>query len=327
MVFVTGGTGFIGTHLLRELIKRGEKVRVLKRSNSRILLEDELAKQVEWVDGDVLDVTSLEEAMKGCDEVYHCAAIVSFNPADRDYLMKVNVEGTANTVNAALENGVRKLVHLSSVSAIGRARDAAVVNENTEWEQNKLTTNYALSKFLAEREVWRGVAEGLNAVIVNPSFVLGSGNWDAGPPQVFKKVFEGLPAYTTGGTGMVAVDDVAKLMIQLMKSTTSGERFILNAENWSFKDLFFCVAEQLKVKPPRIHANSFLIEAGWRLGWLKYKLTGKPPTITRETGRISLHWSRFDNSKITAATGYHFKPIKQCIEETARKFLEERNGQ
>jgi nucleoside-diphosphate-sugar epimerase len=327
MVFVTGGTGFIGTHLLRELIQRGEKVRALKRSTGKILLEEELANQVEWVEGDILDIPSLEEAIQGCDEVYHCAAIVSFNPGDRDYLMKVNVEGTANVVNASLENGIRKLVHLSSVSAIGRSKDETIVNESTEWEQNKLTTNYALSKFLSEREVWRGVAEGLNAVIVNPSFVLGSGNWDAGPPQVFKKVFEGLPAYTTGGTGMVDVEDVAKLMLLLMKSDISGERFIINAEHWSFRDLLFYVAEQLNVKPPRIQANAFLIEAGWRLGWLKHKLTGKQPAITRETGRVSLHWSRFDNSKIVGATGYHFKTIKQCIEETAKKFLEERNGQ
>jgi nucleoside-diphosphate-sugar epimerase len=324
MVFVTGGTGFIGTHLLRELIQRGEKVRALKRSTGKILLEEELANRVEWVEGDILDVPSLEEAMHGCNDVYHCAAVVSFNPGDRDYLTKVNVEGTANVVNASLANGIRKLVHLSSVSAIGRSKDATIVNESTEWEQNKLTTNYALSKFLAEREVWRGMAEGLNAVIVNPSFVLGSGNWDAGPPQVFKKVFEGLRAYTTGGTGLVDVEDVVKLMMLLMKSDISGERFILNAENWSFRDLFNYVAGQLGVKPPRFHANAFMNELGWRLGWLKHKLTGTPPTITRETGRISLHWSRYDNSKIVAATGYRFKPVKRTIEETAKKFLEER---
>src|SRR6185295_8650851 len=181
LILVTGGTGFLGMQLLRELVKRGEKVRAIKRSGSTSFLEEEFTRQIEWVEGDVLHIPALEEAMSDCEKVYHCAAVVSFLPKDHERIMKVNVEGTANVVNVALEKKIKKLVHVSSVAAIGSSRNDEVVNESTEWESGN--SNYALSKFLGEREVWRGIAEGLNAVIVNPSLIIGAGNWNEGPPQ------------------------------------------------------------------------------------------------------------------------------------------------
>ena len=325
MTFVTGGTGFIGTHLLRELIKRHEKVRALKRTNSRILLEEEISQQIEWIEGDLLDVSSLEDGMKDCDEVYHCAATVRFLPKDRDRLMRTNIEGTANVVNTSLDNKVRKLIHVSSVAAVGRSRDDEIVDENTPWENGKHNSNYAISKFLAEREVWRGVAEGLNAVIMNPSLVMGAGNWDDGPPQMFTRIWKGLFIYTEGGTGVVAVDDVVNLMILVMKSEISGERFIVNAEHWSFKDLFFLIADQLKVKRPWLNAQPWMMDLFWRGELIRQLFSGGKPIVSKEMARIALHWSRFDNSKIVNATHYQFMPVKTCIEETAKNFLDEIN--
>jgi nucleoside-diphosphate-sugar epimerase len=320
LIFVTGGTGFLGTHLLRELVQRGERVRALRRSSSRVLLEKKFSSEVEWVEGDVLDVATLDDRMQGCTEVYHAAAIVRFMQKDYARLMKVNVEGTANVVNAALNAGVKKLVHVSSVAAIGRSRNDVLVNEDTAWEEGKNNSNYAVSKFLAEREVWRGTAEGLEAVIVNPSLILGSGHWEDGPPEFFTRVNNGLRVYTGGGTGIVAVGDVVALMITLMKSPVVNERFILSAENWSFKDLFFTIADALRVRRPNFKVANWMMEILWREEMLRHFVTGKKPLVTRETARIARHWSRFDNTKILTATGFRFTPVNQCISETAQLF-------
>jgi len=323
MVFVTGGTGFIGTHLLRALLQRGEKIRALKRTQSKIFLEEEFSKQIEWIEGDVLDIGSLEDGVENCEEVYHCAAFVRFLPQDRDQLMKVNIEGTANVVNACLEKNVSKLVHVSSVAAIGRSRGEEVVNENSEWEDSKLHSQYAISKFLAEREVWRGIAEGLNAVIANPSLIIGSGNWNDGSPSMFKRVNKGLMVYTEGGTGIVTAEDVVNLMIHLMKSDIANERFIISAEEWSFKDLFFYIADQLNAKRPSVKAGPMLINLMWRLEEVASILTKRKPIISKEMARIATRWSRFNNDKIVKATNYKFASVKTCIEQTAKKFLEE----
>ena len=327
MIFVTGGTGFLGTHLLRELVKLGEKIRALKRNTGKIFLEEEFSKQIEWVEGELLDVSSLEEGMTGCEKVYHCAAVVSFLPKDRDGVMKVNVEGTANVVNVSLSKRIKKLLHVSSVAAIGRNRNDEVVNESTSWEERTRNSNYAIGKFLSEREVWRGIAEGLNAVIVNPSLIIGPGNWNEGPPQFFLDLWKGLIFYTNGGTGLVDVKDVVAIMIQLMESDIHSERFILNGENWAFGDFFFFIADRLKKRRPFINVKPWMMEILWREEMLKYRLTGISPLVTRETARIAARWSRFDNSKVVNATGYQFTPIKKCLEETAKIFLEEHKNQ
>ena len=323
MNFVTGGTGFLGTHLIRQLVLRGNAVRALKRSSSRIFLEKEISDKVEWVEGNVLNIPSLEEAMKGCEKVYHCAAIISFLPKDREDMMRVNVEGTANVVNIALEAGVKKLLHVSSVAAIGRSRGDEVIHENTPWEDSALNSNYAISKFLSEREVWRGIAEGLNAVIVNPSLIIGPGDWNDGPPNFFTMVWKNLYFYTNGGTGLVDVHDVATTMIQLMESDIQNDRFIINADHWQFRNFFFTIADLLKKRRPFINVRKWMLEALWRIEMIKHSATGLSPLVTRETARIAGKWSRFDNSKVKEATGFEFTPIQKCLEETAEKFLKE----
>jgi dihydroflavonol-4-reductase len=326
MIFVTGGSGFLGSHLLHRLVKNGEQVRALKRNLQEHINGTMFQHRVEWVEGDVMNISSLEKEMSGCEQVYHCAAKIFFLPGERDEMMRVNVEGTANVVNTALATGVKKLLHVSSVAAIGRSRGTGLVTEETPWEDSVVNSNYAISKFLAEREVWRGVAEGLDAVIVNPSLIIGAGDWNAGSPAFFKEVWKGLRFYTSGATGMVDADDVVTLMIQLMNSEVKNERFIIDAGSAFFKDFFFMIADQLHKKRPAVKIDKWMLEIFWRMEMIKYRLFGKPPLLTRETARISAAQSLFDNSKIKHATGYEFTPVRTTIEKTARQFLEEISG-
>ncbi|MEO5673940.1 MAG: SDR family NAD(P)-dependent oxidoreductase [Chitinophagales bacterium] len=323
MIFVTGGTGFLGTHLLRGLVKRDEKVRALKRSSAKILLEAEAAKQIEWVEGDVLDVTALEQVMKGCDKLYHCAGLVSFLPDDHKKLMKANVEGTANVVNAALAMKITKLLHVSSVAALGSGKISEVITEKTGWDANNRTSDYAVSKFLGEREVWRGIAEGLNAVIINPSVIIGDGNWKKGSARFFSDVWNGLRFFSAGGTGFTGAKDVVNIMVKLMESDIHSERFIINSENLSIKEFLFSVADQLKKTRPSISIKPWMMEFLWREEMMKYKLTGILPVVTRQTAYIISRRSFFDNSKVVKATGYQFTSVSECLEETAKKILSE----
>ena len=323
MIFVTGGTGFLGTHLLRTLVKQGLNVRALKRKNSVISLEEESSKKIDWVEGDILDIDSLEKNISIGDEIYHCAGLISFSSRSKYSLMKVNVEGTANMVNVALDKKIKKFLHVSSVSAVRKFNDDRLLNENFEWEEGHLNSNYAISKYLGEREVWRGVGEGLNAVVVNPSIILGAGNWTSDSPGFFLRVWKGLPAYSGGGGGMVAVGDVVQLMIWLMNSQIEGERFILNAENWSYKNLFFLISDLLGKKRPYLNTAPWMMEIFWRLEAIRSLLIQQSPIITKETARTANKTYFFDNAKIRKASGFEFMSIRQCLEETAGKFLDD----
>lgn len=329
-ILVTGGTGFLGAHLLFDLVKQGHKVRALRRASSPMELVNPFAKQIEWVDGDILDVGSLAEAMSGVQQVYHCAGMVSFMPQDKYKLLKVNVEGTANVVNIALDEGVEKLVHVSSIAALGRKspdgnsvqHTAMTIDETTEWEQSKLNSNYAISKFKGECEVWRGIAEGLNAVIVNPSVIMGNGFWDEGSAKLVQRVDSGLKYYTNGITGFVDVRDVSAAMIQLMASDISNERYILNAENWSYKDVFTKLALFLGKTPPQREASAFAANMAWRLEKVRSMLTGARPLLTEETVRTAQHKFNYDNTKLLKALpGFTFTPVEATFKRACEHYL------
>ncbi len=320
MVLVTGGTGFLGTHLLRKLVLLGKQVRALRRIKSFICLEKELTDRIDWVEGDVLDIPLLEQAINGCEQVYHCAAVVSFDPADREKMMKVNVRGTANIVNVSLDRKIKKLIYVSSVAALGKAISGEVINEN-KTSENTFTSSYGLSKFLGEREVWRGMAEGLNAVIVNPSLIIGSGNWNSGPPKFFTSIWNGYPFYSNGSIGIVDAEDVVNIMMMLMNSDIHSERFILNSGHLTLKEFFFTIADFLKKRRPYISVKPWMIEVLWREETLRHFITGSSPVVTKDTSRIAFGNLQFDHSKVVQATGYEFKTVKQSIEETAIKFL------
>ncbi|MCP3928510.1 MAG: NAD-dependent epimerase/dehydratase family protein [Bacteroidetes bacterium] len=322
-MFVTGGTGFLGSYLLRYLVKKGyHNILALKRSSSSMALVEEVADKVEWVNGDILNVADLEEAMHNRDVVFHCAALVSFSPADTEALMQINVDGTANIVNTALHLNVKKFIHASSIAAIGRVKDDPHINENTEWQRSKLNTKYAISKYLSEQEVWRGAAEGLDVAIVNPSIILGSGFWDRGPSEIFTKIWNGFPFYPSGTTGFVDVRDVVRLMVLLLEKDISHKRFIVNGENLSYHKLFSEMAMALNKNTPHIKVNPFIREIAWRLSWLQSKITRKHPLITKETAHNSSKTFYYDNAKSVKELKFKYTPIRKTIMDTCKQLKE-----
>ncbi|NLR78997.1 NAD-dependent epimerase/dehydratase family protein [Chitinophaga eiseniae] len=323
MILVTGGTGFLGSYLIRALVAEGKPVRALYRQQPSPRLQD-LSGKIEWVQGDILDVCSLEDAMAGVSQVYHCAAVVSFQDGDKDRLTKINIEGTANVVNMALDAGVKKLLYVSSVAAIGRAKENAAVNEECEWEDSKNNSRYSISKFQGEMEIWRGIAEGLDAVIVNPSIILGAGFWNDGSGALLKNAWKEFPYYTAGVNGFVDVEDVVEVMIRLMDSNISGERFILSADNWSYQQLFTTMARELGKKPPHIAAKPWMAEVVWRIEKIKGMLTGKHPLVTKETARTAQMKVYYENRKVLdTLPGFEFRPLEDTIQHIATAFLQE----
>jgi dihydroflavonol-4-reductase len=321
MILVTGASGFIGQHLVRFLSKKGEPVRALYRSNE----PDQSLKSlpdVTWQQRDLLDVFAVEEAMQGVSDIYHCAAIVTFNPRRREEMVAANVETTANLVNAALEGNIRKLVHVSSVAAIGRPSRNAQIDEAVEWEESRYNSAYGLSKYLAEIEVWRGIGEGLNAVIINPGIVLGVGNWHDGSAQLMTMANKEFPFYTNGVTAWVDVADVVGVMYRLMHSDIEAERFILSAGNYAFKDVFDMMAKALNKKQPGIKAGNVITTLLATINEMSALLFKSNPTVTRETAKNAQAKSFFNNGKLLKyLPDLHYTSIQTTIENMAQHFL------
>ncbi len=341
MQFVTGGTGLIGSHLLYELVSAGRKVKALKRETSNIQQvqkifsyysenPEELFSRIEWVNGDILDYFGLEKLLSGVTEIYHCAAIVSFRGSERKQMIRNNVEGTANVVNAALENNVQKFCHVSSVAALGRAPKGYVTDEQTNWVPSKKNSGYSEGKFFSETEIWRGIEEGLDAVIVNPSIVLGPGNWNTGSPQLFKTVWDGLKFYTKGVTGFVDVKDVVRAMVLLMDDAwfeeSKNQRYLLSAENWSYRDLFFQIADALGKPRPKYFAFNLMLELAWRGTAVLGLFTKKIPEMNRETAVAANTVNKFDGSKIIQPLGFEYLPVKESVTRTAAFLKQEMEG-
>ena len=325
MILITGTTGLVGSHLLRRLlaVDKATKIRALKRANSNMDLVSDLADvaAVEWVDADILDTEALYEAMEGVEVVYHCAALVSFVPSEASQMRRANEEGTANVVNMALERGVKKLLYVSSIAAIGRSSQTKHIKEATEWEDNPMNSNYAISKYLGEQQVWRGMAEGLDVLVVNPSVILGEGDYGRSSGRLFGRVYEGLRFYSKGRTGFVDVLDVVDIMAKLMERNIKNERFILNAENVTYRTFFEKVAAVLGKKAPTIEAQAWMAALAWRLEKIKAMFTKKTPLITKETARTAQATYFYENQKIKKALNYTFRPLDETIGRVGTDFL------
>jgi nucleoside-diphosphate-sugar epimerase len=324
-ILVTGGTGFVGAYVIRQLVEHGYIVRAIRRSSSKLpsFIPAAIVEKVHWVNGDVLDIASLEEAMEGAAAVIHSAAMVSFEAGAREEMLKVNIEGTANVVNIAIEKNIARLVHISSVAALGRTANEDTVNEERQWTNTSINTNYAISKYKAEIEVWRAIAEGMNAIIINPSTILGYGDWNTSSCAIFKSVYEELPYYTEGINGFVYVEDVARAVIQLLNSDITGERFIANGENWTFRQMLFAIADGFGKKRPHRHVGPALGALAWRLEKIKSAITGKRSLITRESARIAQSKTFFDNSKILKnLPGFQFTPLEDAIKQSCLAYLQ-----
>jgi len=335
MIFVTGGTGLVGSHLLYDLLRSGKQVRALKRKHSNLKQVEKvfsyytsssrhLFNQIEWVDADLLDIYSILKVLDGVEYIYHCAAMVSFEPKHQAEMMYSNVEGTTNLVNAALTKGIKKFCHVSSIATIGREEHNPIITESMFWKASPDHSNYALSKYAAEREVWRASEEGLNVVIVNPSLIIGGGNWQQSSSNMFSKAFKGIRFYTNGENGFVDVRDVSALMIKLMDSDISKQRFILNSENTSFRHYFDLIHTAFGKPKSSIKAGKFLSGFAWRAEKVRHFLTGAPPLITKETARSAHKVSRFSNSKILSVfPDFQFISIEEAVQHTAKQYLKD----
>jgi len=321
MILITGASGFLGSHLVRALAGRQTPVRALYHSNAPAddLL---LLPGVEWRQCDLLDIFAVEEVMDGVDEIYHCAAIVSFHPRQKERMIHFNVESTANVVNEALERGIRKLLFVSSVAALGRSQEGKKeVTEEEEWEESRYNSRYGLSKHVAEMEVWRAAAEGLDTVIVNPGIILGEGNWEVGSARLMKVVDKEFPFYTQGINAWVDVADVVRAMIALMESKVSSERFILSAGNFAYRDIFTMMAQELGRKPPHIKAGTLLTGLVWRWSMFRSRIFGETATITRETAATAQKQVFYNNSKLFRfLPEFRYTEMNETIRRMAKAF-------
>ncbi|HUM97194.1 MAG TPA: SDR family NAD(P)-dependent oxidoreductase [Chitinophagaceae bacterium] len=322
MILVTGGTGFLGSYIIKHLVEKGYKVRAIRRSSKLPTWMDEsVFKNVEWVEGDVLDVVALEEAMEGVEAVIHSAAVVSFFKKERKTMYQVNIDGTANVVNLMLEKNINRLVYISSVAALGRTAGGSHVDEDRKWEESKINTHYAITKHKAEMEVWRGISEGLDAVILNPSTILGFGDWTTGSCAIFKNIQKGINWFTPGINGFVDVEDVAKATVQILESDITEQRFIVNGHTWPFKKLQETIAENFGKKKPTRAANAFLLGIAWRIEKLKSIFTGNKPLLTKESAKVACSQTWFENEKLLKALpGFSYRPLEETIKKACDQY-------
>jgi nucleoside-diphosphate-sugar epimerase len=334
MILVTGATGLVGSHLLIELLLQQKKIRALYRTQSKVettekLLAEKLGNarnlisNIEWFKADITRIPELTDAFEGIEYVYHCAGIITYNLKDYKLLRKINIEGTANMVNLSLSKNVKKFCHVSSIAALGSELNNKAVTENSPRNNDAEHDNYSISKYGAEMEVWRASQEGLNVIVVNPGVIIGAGNWDNGSGQLFSRVNNGLSYYPTLTTGFVAVEDVARAMIILMDSEKTNERFILVAENLSFKKVLFKIAEVLKKPKPKKALQPWMVFLGWIFQSLGRFLFNTKQEITKNSLKTAFGKTIYDHSKIKQQLDFHFTPINHSIEKTGSYFKAE----
>ncbi|MGG6229899.1 NAD-dependent epimerase/dehydratase family protein [Tenacibaculum sp. SDUM215027] len=331
MILVTGGTGLVGSHLLYYLSQKNDKIRAVFRTEEKREYvkkifsfytdnAQEYFSKIEWVKADITDIPSLEPVFNNITQVYHCAALVSFNPKDYRKMRQVNIEGTANLINFAIDTNVDKFCFVSSIAAVGNAINGKPINEENEWVDNDENHGYAITKYGAEMEVWRGSQEDLNIVIVNPGVILGGGFWNEGSGKMFTQINSGFKFYTEGITGFIGVNDVVKAMINLMDSNIKNERFILVSENKSFKEILFCIADNLNKNRPSKKVGKLITSIFWRADWLLTILTGKEPLLTKDSAKSAHNESFYTSEKITEQLDFEFEPINDVIARISKEF-------
>lgn len=330
MILVTGATGLVGSHLILALLEDNQTVRAIYRNTASIektrslfqLYDKEyLFKSIQWIQADITDVRTLAEAFENIEFVYHCAALISFDPKEEEELRKTNIEGTANVVNFSIDFGVQKLCHVSSIAALGDLKEhETIITESTEWNPEFPHSDYAISKYGAEMEVFRGQQEGLNVVILNPGVIIGPGFWDSGSGLLYTKIKKGMLFYTKGSSGFVGVNDVVKSMIQGMKSTTNGERFTVVAENCNYETVLKTIAISLNAKTPKLDANRWLTEVFWRIDWLISIVFRKKRNLSKNMAETLHQKHSYSNEKIKSVYSITFQDLPQYIMEIGKLY-------
>jgi len=333
MVLVTGATGFTGSWLVCHLIDSGVKVRALKRKSSSTGMFDQIFKAyfsdkktpntdlLEWLEGDITDIFSLEDAMENCDKVYHTAALVSFHKKDRQLLYDTNVIGTTNVVNTMLYKQIKTLIYVSSTAALGRSEHGEWITELTPWKENPLNSEYAKSKHKAELEVWRGIEEGLQAIIVNPGVISGFGDWNKGSCATYKKIYNGLNLYSQGINGVVDVQDVCKALLTLESKQLFNERFVLVSENITYQNYFNFIAKGFKKPDLKFVVNPWLGKFISRMAGILESIGLSNFFITKEIALSAVSINQFDSSKIIKTIDFKFKSISQSASESTDFYL------
>ena len=314
----------LGSHLLYELVCKNENVRAIyrrKKTLSRVKHvfsyftdnAEALFNKIEWVEADITNLPQLETAFKDITHVYHCAAFVSFEPNKYKTLRKINIEGTANIVNLCIANSIKKLCYVSSVAAIGKSKTSLISDETTDWDESDDNSYYGKSKYLGELEVWRGIEEGLNAVVINPSVILGPADWNQSTMKLFKYVKDKNKFYTGGGNNFVDVRDVVNIMTSLMESNINAQKVIIANNRMEYKNLFTLIANALNVTAPSILINYNLLQILWRIEYLKAFIFNADPLLTKETAKVSLRKHEFSSEKIIKELNVSFTPIEKTI--------------
>ncbi len=336
MILVTGATGLLGGHLIAQLLRQYDTIIATKRKHSSIDITknilsyyftnaQEQFEKIKWIEPDFLNPFEIEEIITNYNirDIYHCAGLVSFNDKRRNELIKTNAEITANVVNCCLEKDI-KFCYVSSIAALLNQFEHNPINEKTFWQPGKYEYAYALSKYLGECEVWRGIEEGLKAVIVNPGIIVGAGNWNNGWGILVQKTYRGLPFYTTGITGYVAVEDVVHIMLLLMQKEIFGQRFIVIENNYSFKEILDELHRSLHKKTPSYKATPLLVKTAQFFE--KIYSTINPsyePNFTKATVQGAFMQNFYDNTLIKQILNYSFIPVKPYIHAVSQKFLNE----
>lgn len=331
MILVTGGTGLVGSHLLYQLIKNGEKVRAIHRSSSNLdevmnvfsyyaSEAEDLFSKIEWVEADILDMPSLSDAFKEVTYVYHVAAYISFNPKKYSILKRVNVEGTANIVNLSLSHGIKKLCHVSSIATIGNNNNGKPINEDSEFDPQEQNNVYSITKRNAELEIWRGAQEGLNTVMVNPAVIFGSGHWDSASGGIIKMISKGIPYYPSGNIRIVDVQDVVNIMIQLMIGPVVNQHYILFSENITYKELLSKMAPLLGKEPPKKEMSKWKLMFLSDLDWISNKLFGTKRKLPKNMLNTLYTTSYYDASKIEKELNFEFTPFMETLQRVAKDY-------
>jgi nucleoside-diphosphate-sugar epimerase len=325
-ILITGANGLVGSAVAKRFVAGKYHVKALCRSTADLSLLDEIKDDIELTEGDITDILGLQKALQNVDIVIHTAAMVSFNPKERSKMYHVNVQGTTNVVNTCLEAGVKRLLFVSSIAALGRPTNAAKntelinINEDQKWEESPLNSHYAKSKYVAECEVWRGQAEGLLVSIVNPSVILGEGDWSRSSTQLFKYVYDQNRFYTLGNLNYVDIKDLTEIIYQLTERQISGERFIVNAGTITYKEFFEKVATAFGKKPPKMLIKPWMTEILWRIEAFRSRLSGGSPLITKETAKSARTHFHYVNKKVKGKIGVSFTPIDETIERVTKFF-------
>jgi len=320
MIAVTGGNGLLGSMLVKQLLQDNLSFFGIKRKSSDLSLVEGLP--IEWREADILDINSLQETLAGASTVIHTAALVSFKSSDSEQLYRINVEGTRNVVNSCIQLGIPRLIHVSSVAALGRQKNVDIISEDNKWVDNKLNSDYAESKYLAELEVFRGQEEGLAIDIVNPSIILSQADWQKSSSQLFRYVWQNRPFYTDGSINYVDARDVVNAIRILLDREASGERFIVNAGTVPLRELLSQIATQFNKKQPWIKASGPLISLVTGLEYLRSKLTGTEPMVTAQSARAAQEKFFYNNTKIVRDLGIEFHPLQQTVEWACSYYLQ-----